>query len=112
MDSTLSGHIESTPGVRSGKPRIKGTRICVSDVVIWTEQGQSPEEIVTDFPQLSLADVHAALAYYHDHRIEIDRQIRESEEFAKSMRASVQVTVPHGQNPTDQGISGDPLSSR
>jgi len=38
-------HIESAPGVRSGKPRIKGTRITVSDVVLWTEQAMSPDEL-------------------------------------------------------------------
>ncbi|MBN2577486.1 MAG: DUF433 domain-containing protein [Pirellulales bacterium] len=95
MEPLLPQHIELTPGVRSGKPRIVGTRICVSDVVVWTEQGRSPEEIVNDFPQLSLADVHAALAYYHDHRQEIDRQLRASEEFADSLRASVHITLPH-----------------
>ncbi len=87
MEQTIAAHIESTPGVRGGKPRIAGTRICVSDVVLWTEQGRSPEEIVTDFPQLSLASVYASLAYYHDHRERIDQQIRESEEFAAECRA-------------------------
>ncbi len=81
VESTVVQHIEITPGVRSGKPRIAGTRICVSDVVIWTEQGRSPYEIVADYPQLTLADVYAALAYYHDHQADIDRQIKESEDF-------------------------------
>jgi len=87
MEPTTTVHIESTLGVRSGKPRIAGTRICVSDVVLWTEQGRSPEEIVTDFPQLTMADVYAALAYYHDHRAAIDEQIRQSEAFAEAMKA-------------------------
>lgn len=82
----MTARIEQTPGIRSGKPRISGTRICVSDVVIWTEQGRSPDEIVCKFPQLSLAGVHAALAYYHDHREAIDRQIAESEAFADDTR--------------------------
>ena len=86
MERTLSSHIERTPGIRSGKPRIAGTRICVSDVVIWSEQGRSPDEIVSDYPHLTLADVHAALAYYFDHQDEVDRQIRESEELAEAMK--------------------------
>jgi uncharacterized protein (DUF433 family) len=78
-------HIESSPGVRSGRPCIRGTRIAVQDIVIWHEyHGQSPSRIVADFPRLSLADVHAALAYYHDHRDEItpwiDRERRIAEE--------------------------------
>ncbi len=87
MIGVSAQHIECTPGVRSGKPRIAGTRICVSDVVIWTEQGRSPYEIVSDFPQLTLADVYAALAYYHDHQADVDRQIKQSEDFAAAMQA-------------------------
>ena len=80
-------HIEVTPGTCGGRPRIAGHRIRVQDVVIWTEQGRSPDQIVADFTQLSLANVYAALAYYHDHRDEIDRQMREDDEFVERMRS-------------------------
>ena len=79
-------HIDVTPGVCGGRARIAGHRIRVQDIVLWTEQGRSPDQIVADFPQLSLADVYAALAYYHDHREEIDRQIREDEQFVAQMK--------------------------
>lgn len=69
-------HIESTPGTCGGKARIAGTRIRVQDIVFWTEEGRSPDEIVAAFPHLTLADVYAALAYYHDNRGLIDQQIR------------------------------------
>jgi len=82
-------HIEQTLGVRSGKPHIKGTRVTVADVVLWTEQSMSPDELVSEFPQLSLADVYAALAYYHDNREAIDRQIDASEQFASKLRSGV-----------------------
>jgi len=88
MQPTLEKpHIEVTPGVCGGRARITGHRIRVQDVVLWTEQGQSPDQIVADFPQVSLADVYAALAYYHDHREEIDRQIREDDQFVAEMKA-------------------------
>lgn len=65
-------HITSTPGTRVGKPRIVGRRITVSDVAIWfLQMGLSVDEIVKDY-DLSHAQVHAALAYYYDHRAEID----------------------------------------
>src|SRR3972149_5335610 len=80
-------HIEVTPGVCGGRARIAGHRVRGQDIVLWTEQGQSPDQIVADFPQLSLADVYAALAYYHDHREEIDRQIREDDEFVARLKA-------------------------
>ena len=66
-------HIESTPGTCGGKARIAGTRIRVQDIVFWTEEGRSPDEIVAAFPHLTLADVYAALAYYHDNRRLIDQ---------------------------------------
>jgi uncharacterized protein (DUF433 family) len=90
MEPTLERkHIESSPGICGGQPRIAGHRIRVQDIVLWTEQGQSPDEIVSAFPQLSLADVHAALTYYYDHRDEIDRQIREDDEFVAKTKAEL-----------------------
>ena len=89
MEPTLeSRHIEVTPGVCGGRACIAGHRIRVQDIVLWTEQGRSADQIVADFPQLSLADVYAALAYYHDHREELDRQIREDDQFVAEMKAS------------------------
>jgi uncharacterized protein (DUF433 family) len=79
-------HIETTPGVCGGKPRIAGHRIRVQDIVLWTEQGESADEIVSSFPQLSLADVHAALAYYFDHQAEIDADIRQDDEFIAQLK--------------------------
>jgi uncharacterized protein (DUF433 family) len=77
-----------TPGVRGGKPRLDGHRITVADVAIWYERmGMNPDEIVSEYPTLSLSDVHVALAYYYDHREEIDRDIREGESFADRFRA-------------------------
>jgi uncharacterized protein (DUF433 family) len=100
-------HIEATPGVCGGKPRIAGHRIRVQDIAIWTEQGQSADEIVADFPQLDLADVYAALAYYHDHREQIDRDIREDHEFVQKQKSQsgpgvlgqLAVEDPRGGNP-------------
>jgi uncharacterized protein (DUF433 family) len=80
-------HIVSTPGTCGGKPRIAGTRIRVQDVVVWHEAwGQSPEEIVTDFPQLTLAQVHAALAYYYDHREEIRQHMQDAEALVEAFK--------------------------
>lgn len=84
----ISEHIEITPGVCGGKPRIAGHRIKVQDIVIWSEEmGMSPDEILYHYPSITLADIYAALAYYHDRREEIRRQIREDERFAREMQA-------------------------
>jgi len=69
--------------------RIAGSRIKVIHLVMdKLAYGWSPEEIQSQFPHLSLADVHAAFAYYYDHREELDRQIEESLKFADEMRAN------------------------
>jgi uncharacterized protein (DUF433 family) len=84
---TEKQHIESTPGVCGGKPRIAGHRIRVQDIVLWTEQGQSADEIVSSFPQLTLADVYAALTFYHDYQALIDADIRQDEEVIAQFKA-------------------------
>lgn len=83
---TLDQHIESTPGLCGGKPRIAGHRITVQSIVIWHDRmGRSADEIATEY-DLDLADVHAALAYYFDHRDEIDRSIDESDQWVEALR--------------------------
>ena len=51
---------------RFGRPCITGTRISVYDVLNWLAQGMSPEEIITDFPELSINAIQACLAYAAD----------------------------------------------
>lgn len=51
------------PGVRSGKPCIKGTRITVYDVLEYLAGGMREDEIVADFPDLTLDDIRACLAF-------------------------------------------------
>ena len=83
---TLDQHIEITPGICGGKPRIAGHRITVQNIAIWHEWlGKSADEIATEY-DLTLADIHAALAYYFDYREEIDRSIAEGEAFAEALR--------------------------
>jgi hypothetical protein len=49
--------------------------------------GKTADQIVLDYPHLSLADVYAALAYYFDHQAEIKRQIKEDDDFIAALRA-------------------------
>lgn len=82
----LDKHIEITPGVVGGKPRIAGHRITVQNIVVWHEHlGQGLDEICTEH-DLPLAAVHAALAYYFDHREEVDQSIAEDEAFIKALQ--------------------------
>jgi uncharacterized protein (DUF433 family) len=80
-------HIVVTPGVCGGKPHIVGHRIKVQHVVVWhNRMGLSPDEIVSQHPGLTLADVHAALAYYWDHRAQIDADIQAGRDLAERLR--------------------------
>ena len=84
--TVLDRHIEVTPSVCGGKPRISGRRITVQNVALWHErEGKTVDEIATEF-DLSLGEVHAALAYYFDHKAEVDRRITEGEAYAEAMR--------------------------
>ena len=86
MTTVISEHIQITPDICGGKPRIAGHRIRVQDVVIWYEHlNMSPDDIVYHYPSITLADVHAALAYYYDHLEEIRQDIRASEAFASQL---------------------------
>ena len=77
MTAVISQHIEITPGICGGRPRITGHRIRVQDVAVWHEQmGMSADEIVSRYPNITLSDVYAALAYDRDHFQEIRQHIR------------------------------------
>ncbi len=79
-------HIEMTPEVRGGKPRIAGTRITVADVALmYGRLGHSLEEIAGTY-DLSLASVYAAMAYYHDHRSEIDQAAEADKAFVEAFK--------------------------
>jgi len=83
---TLDQHIEITPGVCGGKARIAGRRIRVQDIVAFhLRWGQPVDEIAHEY-ELDRADIYAALAYYFDHREEIDREISGDEAFVEEMR--------------------------
>jgi uncharacterized protein (DUF433 family) len=58
--------ITSEPEKRGGKPCVRGLRITVYDVLDYLAAGMSPEDIVADFPDLSLEDVRACLAFAAD----------------------------------------------
>ena len=85
---TLDEHIEITPGIAGGKPRVAGRRITVQNIAVWHEQlGKTADDIADEY-DLTLSEVHAALAYYFDHREEIDKGLEDGEAFVESLRKS------------------------
>jgi uncharacterized protein (DUF433 family) len=84
--AALDQLIAITPGVCGGKARIAGRRITVQNIAIWHERlGLSADQIASDY-NLTLAEVHAALAYYFAYRDEIEQSIRAGQSLAEAMR--------------------------
>jgi uncharacterized protein (DUF433 family) len=104
MDTNPDGYIVKTPGMCGGKPRIAGHRIRVQDIVVLHEQqGHTPDEIVSAYPQLSLAKVYAALAYYHDHQEAIRRDMAEDEAYVEAFKAQHSALIlPTGETHTSR----------
>jgi uncharacterized protein (DUF433 family) len=83
MSSTVTTHphITKTPGVKGGSACLEGTGFPVISVVGYVLQlGMKPEELVRDFPYLTLAQIYSALSYYYDNKAELDREIYENSE--------------------------------
>src|ERR1039458_1515525 len=67
--------IDRDPKIRGGRPKVAGTGLTVSRIVGWYKMGMTPEDIALEYPHLTLAQVHAALAYYHVNRDEIEADL-------------------------------------
>lgn len=88
MIATATDRITKTPGVCGGKACIAGSRIRVQDIARKHEQGgMSADAIADELPGITLADIYAALSYYHSHRDEIAEEIRRGREIEERYRA-------------------------
>ncbi len=88
MEPLIGNYIETRADRCGGRPCIAGTRIRVQDIACDHElHGLTPEQIAREYPQVTLAQVHAALAYYFDHRGEIQAQIRQDERLVATLES-------------------------
>ncbi|MDO8539840.1 MAG: DUF433 domain-containing protein [Opitutaceae bacterium] len=71
--------ITQTPGIKGGTPHLAGTGVAVRTIVRWYRLGMSPEEIAGEYPHLTLAQVYAALAYFHANREGMEAQMTAEE---------------------------------
>jgi hypothetical protein len=65
----------------------------------------APEEIVAEFSQLSIADVHAALTYYHDNRELLEGQNRQAQELVDELRSKYPSKIRGGPNKGAEDVS-------
>jgi uncharacterized protein (DUF433 family) len=77
--------IERSPDIRKGHPCIAGAGVTVRRIAGWHNLGLTPEEIAAKIEHLTLAQIHAALAYYHADRDEIDSDIAAEEVATKAI---------------------------
>jgi uncharacterized protein (DUF433 family) len=81
---TVFPHITADPDVCHGRPCIAGTRVRVMDIVAAHEQGDTPADLQDYLATrpLTLAEIYAALAYYNDHKSEVEADFAEDERLA------------------------------
>jgi uncharacterized protein (DUF433 family) len=84
----IGSMIAAKPGLNGGRPCIAGTGTSVRCIAVYDMWGYSAEEIVASKPHLTLAQVHAALAYYWANKAEIDADLAAEEAFFDEMSKS------------------------
>ena len=71
----ISALVSRTPAVKGGRPCIAGTGVTVKRIAGWHRLGMTPEEMAAQYGHLTLAQVHAALAYYYANREGVDADL-------------------------------------
>jgi uncharacterized protein (DUF433 family) len=71
--------IKRTPDVSGGDACVRDTRIPVWTLVQLQKQGRTEDQLLTDFPSLTSADMDAVWAYYRAHTAEVDTAIARQE---------------------------------
>jgi len=77
-----------------GTIHIRGSRVTLDTIVACYQNGDSPEEIVEDFPTLSLAHVYGTIAYYLEYRKEVGEYLERRHLQAKTVRDKIETEFP------------------
>lgn len=86
--------IATSDNLRGGRPRVAGTGVTVQTIVRWYRLGLTPEEIADRVGHLNLAQVHAALAYYHANQAVMESEIAADDAAAEAAQKAVSSGVP------------------
>lgn len=88
----LTIHATTTPLTTEidGAIRLTGTRILLDTIIYAFQQNHTAEQIVSDYPTLSLADVYAVLAYYLNHQDEVDTYLRQRAKLSTQLQEKLQ----------------------
>lgn len=75
MSTPIGSLLSRSDTICGGRMRIHGTRFTVHQIASCSQNGLSAEEILEQYPHINLAQIFAALAYYHANREEIDKEL-------------------------------------
>ncbi len=78
--------IHRDPKVRGGRPCIVGTGLRVMDLVMEQQQGERDPEKIAAIYEIPISEVQAALAYYHKHKEEIDKDIQKDDDYIRRVK--------------------------
>ena len=93
MSTAIDTLLSRTTNICGGRIRIDGSRVTVHQIVTCYQQGLTPEEIADQYPHINLAQIYAALTYYHANRDEIDRELEaETADFLRLANESLKPT--------------------
>lgn len=90
MPTVLETSLVRTPGICGGRLRIDGTRMTVNQIVTLSKQGLSAQEIVEQYPQRTLSEIHTVLAWYHAHKSDFDAELAAEAAAEEQMRREFQ----------------------
>jgi uncharacterized protein (DUF433 family) len=93
MNTTRAGD-DTYVEERDGVLYVRGSRVPLESLIWPWRDGQSAEAIQEAYPTLTLAEVYGAVAYYLNHRTEVDRQLAEGAATFEAQRAAAQTAAP------------------
>lgn len=79
-----------------GTIRVKGSRVTLDVIIESFKAGESPEEILSDFPTLSLPDIYATVTYYLNHKPEVEEYLTQRAARAAEVRKKIEDRWPTG----------------
>ncbi len=89
MTKSLNDHIAIDPNIADGKPHIAGSQIKIHHIIVWHKEMKIPLAKIAEDHNLTLGDVHAALACYYLNQETFDQYIKEDIKFAEAVRQKV-----------------------
>jgi len=110
LEHYVYSHITKISGVCGGKATIDGRRVRVMDIVVLHNQGCTPEQTLEEYEFLTLAQIHAALAYYYDHKEEIEESFEADRRWDEKVTAEWdEYLARHGGQEPDPPATVRPL---